>query len=190
MKPMNTHPKPSYPQVKSHYEDLRHTSRLAAYKGLAAVMSNRRKEGILRDNISLSGFTLECQRELRKGEVVSSRRIVWDWDVARKQYHAHPKRFELAVWYKNQQMCGASIGKPTRHGSKLRLDFLESAPQGTPLDGLITDIVITAGVAYARLIGATQLRIMKPINEQVKSYYLSKPGFSYDTRGNFCYRDL
>ncbi|VAW89804.1 hypothetical protein MNBD_GAMMA18-2343 [hydrothermal vent metagenome] len=63
-------------------------------------------------------------------------------------------------------------------------------PQGTPLDGLITDIVITAGVAYARLIGATQLRIMKPINEQVKSYYLSKPGFSYDTRGNFCYRDL
>jgi len=180
----------TYPEVKSHYEGLRHTSRLAAHKGLAAVMSNRRKEGILKNNITLSGFTTECQRELLKWEIVDSRRTAWNWDVVQKKYRAHPKRFELAVWYRKHQMCGASIGKPTCHGGKLRLDFLESAPQGTPLDGLITDIVISAGVTYARLIGATQLRIMKPVNEQVKNYYLSRPGFSYDTRGNFCYRDL
>ncbi len=62
----NTLQKPTYPEIKSHYEALRHTSRLAAYKGLAAVMSNRRKKGILKDNIYLDGFTLECQRELRK----------------------------------------------------------------------------------------------------------------------------
>ncbi|HHI94345.1 MAG TPA: hypothetical protein ENK04_12650 [Gammaproteobacteria bacterium] len=187
---MSAPQKPAYPEVKSYYESLRHTSRLAAHKGLAAVISNRRKEGILRDNISLSGFTLKCQKELRKWEKVDSRRVAWDWDVVQKKYRAHPKRFELAVWYRKYQMCGASIGKPTCHGGKLRLDFLESAPQGTPLDGLITDIVITAGVAYAKLIGATQLRIMKPVNEQVKNYYSSRPGFSYDAHGDFCYRDL
>lgn len=70
------------------------------------------------------------------------------------------------------------------------MDYLESAPQGTPLDGLITDITIAVSAAYARTIGATQLRIMNPINDKVRSHYLSKPSFAYDKKGNFCYRDL
>jgi len=87
-------------------------------------------------------------------------------------------------------LCSASIGRPTWAGGKLRLDYLESAPQGTSLDGLIADITIAASVTYAKTIGAVQLRIMNPVNEDVKNYYLSKLGFFYNQKENFCYRDL
>jgi len=50
--------------------------------------------------------------------------------------------------------------------------------------------VIAAGIAYAKAIGADQLRIMRPVNDVVKNLYLSKTGFSYDKKGNFCYRDV
>lgn len=72
----------------------------------------------------------------------------------------------------------------------MRLDYVEASPLGTPLDGLVTDISVAVAVIYARSIGAAQLRIMSPVNEKVRDHYLSKPGFSYDEKGNFCYRNL
>lgn len=110
--------------------------------------------------------------------------MVWN------KYRTHPKRFELSVWYKDLTLAGASIGKPTRGGGKLRLDYLESSPMGTPLDGLVTDISVAAAIVYAKSIGAVQLRIMNPVNDAVRDHYLNKPGFSYNEKGNFCYRDL
>lgn len=43
---------------------------------------------------------------------------------------------------------------------------------------------------YAKAIGATQIRIMYPINDKVKEHYLGLGGFSFDAKGNFCYPDL
>lgn len=136
------------------------------------------------------GITFNCQKELRKWEQTGSRRVAWDWDKVLKSYRAHPKRFELSIWHKDLFLCGATIGKPTWNGGKLRLDFIEASPIRSPLSGLIIDLIIIAGAAYAEIIGATQLRIMHPINENVKNLYLGKPGFTYDKRGNFCYRNL
>ncbi len=118
------------------------------------------------------------------------RRVAWDWKTVQQKYRAHPKRFELSIWHMDLFLCAAAIGKPTFGGGRLRLDYLESAPMISPLSGLITDITIAAGVAYAGLIGATQLRITNPVNDDVKKHYLSKPGFAYSQQGNFCYRDL
>jgi len=68
--------------------------------------------------------------------------VAWDWENIQKKYKAHPKRFELSIWYRNQHLCGASIGKPTYGGGKLRLDFIEASPINSPLSGLIIDMVI------------------------------------------------
>jgi len=87
-------------------------------------------------------------------------------------------------------LCGASIGRPTFSGNKLKLDFIEANPTGSSLHGTITDIVILAGRIYAKSIGASQLRIMHPINERVRDHYLSKGGFSYNERGNFCFQEI
>lgn len=182
--------KPSYTQIKSHYEMLRITAREIAHEQLASTLLNKQGALILKNNITLDGLSFNCQKELRKWEKMSARRVTWDWDKVLKSYRAHPKRFELSIWHKELFLCSASIGKPTCSGGKLRLDYLESTPMGTPLDGLITDITIAAGVVYARAIGAIQLRIMNPVNDKVKKHYLSKPGFAYDQKENFCYRDL
>ncbi|MGI9281659.1 MAG: hypothetical protein ACR2PX_18795 [Endozoicomonas sp.] len=187
---MTAQPKLTYSLVKNRYEALRQVAREATHEGLPTVLINKRSMAIQKDTISLEGFTFKSQHELKKWELHGLRRVAWDWDVVQKKYKTHPKRFELSIWYRHQTLCAASIGRPTWGGGKLRLDFIESAPLETPLDGLITDITIAAGVDYALSIGTSQLRIMNPVNTEVQNYYLSKPGFSYDSRGDFCYRDL
>lgn len=96
-------------------------------------------------------------------------RVAWNWDEVLKKYRTHPKRFELSIWYRDLTLCGATIGRPTWSGGKLRIDFIEAAPMESPFSGLIVDIMIAAGANYAKAIGATQLRIMGPVNEDVKN---------------------
>lgn len=186
---MTAQVKPSYEKVKSHYEAIRELARNEAYATLPEILKGKKKS-ILRSDIALDGFTFDCYREVRKWERVKSRKVSWDWHVVRKKYQPKPKRFELSIWHRTHTLCGAAIGKPTFGGGKLRLDYIESAPEETPLDGLVTDIGIIAATLYADAIGASQLRIMNPVNAKVTDYYLSKPGFSYDQKGDFCYRDL
>lgn len=101
-----------------------------------------------------------------------------------------PKRFELAIWHRDLFLCGLALGKPTRNGNKLRLDFMEASPERNPIFGLIAEITIAGALAYGVAIGANQLRIMKPINDKVREHYLRKNlGFSYDKVGNFCFKD-
>lgn len=180
----------AYPQVKSRYQGLRDSALEIAHASLPPVLSNKRGIAIVKSAISLEGFTFKSQHALKRWESEGVRRAAWDWDAVQKKYKAHPKRFELTVWHQGVTLCGASIGKPTRGGGKLRLDYLEAAPMGTPLDGLITDISLAAGVLYARSIGAAQIRIMNPVNNHVRDHYTSKPGFSYNERDNYCFRDL
>lgn len=187
---MSAQLKPSYKAVKEKFEMVRQISREVAYEQLSPVLKNRFGQAILRGNIGLDGFTFEAQRKLKSWERSGSRRVAWDWDEVTKSYRTHLKRFKLSIWFKDLELSGASIGRPTWSGGKLRLDYIESHPMGTPLDGLVTDISVAAGVVYANAIGATQLRIMNPVNAAVRDHYLSKPGFSFNERGNFCYRDL
>ena len=187
---MTAQMKQPYTQVKSRYEILRQMAREVVHEDLASVMPNKYGAAILKSNISLDGLTFQCLKELRKWEKNGLRRVTWDWDTVQKKYRAHPKRFELSIWHKELFLCSASIGKPTWSGSMLRLDFIEANPNGSPLTALITDINLLCYRVYAKTIGANQLRIMHPVNEKVRDHYLSKKGFSYNEKGNFCFQDL
>ena len=81
-------------------------------------------------------------------------------------------------------------GSQQLRGSKLRLDLIESNPNGSSIDGLVADINILCYEVYTQAIGATELRITNPVNESVRDYYLSKKGFSYNQRENFCFREI
>lgn len=180
----------TYTQVKHRYEQLRQTAFEAAYKILPNVMPNKHGMAVLKQSVSFDTLTFEAQHQLRRWEKSGLRRVAWNWDEVRKKYRAHPNRFELSIWYGNLTLAGATIGKPTRGGGKLRLDYIEAAPMGTPLDGLVTDMAIEVSQIYADSIGATQIRIMNPVNEGVRNHNLSKPGFSYHEKGNYCFLDL
>ncbi|WP_086934169.1 hypothetical protein [Agarilytica rhodophyticola] len=187
---MNKKVKLSYPQVKSRYQELRQQSLGSVYNSFPETILNKRKEAVQKTDISLNEFDMDCRRALKKWEKEKNRRLNWDWREIESIYRADPRRFELAIWYRNNVLCSASLGKPTWSGGKLRLDYIEANPAGSPLDGRATDIAILAATLYAEAIGATQLRITKPVNDQVRDYYLSKSGFSHNRNEDFCFKDL
>ena len=180
----------TYEETQDKYELLRMTVHKIAHENLPNVITNKMGLAILKSDISLKGLDFHSYQSLRVWNDSGQRVAPWDWDDVRKKYRSHPKRFELSIWHKQLFLCGASIGRPTVSGNKLRLDFIEANPTGSPLHGTITDIVILTGRLYAKAIGASQLRIMHPINKKVRDHYLSKGGFSFNEKGNFCFQDI
>ncbi|VAW84314.1 hypothetical protein MNBD_GAMMA18-1882 [hydrothermal vent metagenome] len=179
-----------YSVVKNRYESLRENSRKIAHDELPAVLTNKKNQAILKSTLTFSGINVKCINELKKWEMSGSRRVAWDWNEVLRVYKAKPKRFEMAIWDREHWLCSASIGKPTATGGKLRLDVIESNPNGTILVGLAIDINILSYKTYANLIGATELRIMNPVNDIVKNYYLNKKGFSYNQKEDFCFTEV
>lgn len=179
-----------YKATSDRYENLRALALKVSHEQLPKIIKNKQGVAILKSEISLRGLDFETYETLARWKSSDQRVVKWDWDDVRRLYKAHPKRFELSIWHRDLFLCGASIGKPTQSGSKLRVDFIEAAPENSILDGVLTDLVIVAGTMYAKAIGASQIRIMKPVNEKVKDYYLSKPGFLFDAKGNFCFKDI
>lgn len=182
--------KTTYRETQDKYESLRMEALAVAYENLPNVLTNKKGLAILKSNISLKGLDFHTYQRLKKWKNSGQRVAPWDWDDVQKKYRTHPKRFELSIWHNGLFLCGASIGRPTHSANKLKLDFIEANPTGSPLHGTIADIVILAGRIYAKSIGASQLRIMQPINEKVRDYYLSKEGFSFNEKGNFCFQDI
>ncbi len=108
-----------------------------------------------------------------------TRQVDWSWFNSYPGYrYSYPKRFELALWYDNT-LSSLSTGRPSYHGGRLRLEFIEARPTDHPLKGRVTPIVLSAAEVYAGIIGATQLRIIDPIDMKLIDYYSS---FGYSLR--------
>lgn len=185
--------KATHKHAEDGYELLRQKSRQITESTLPSVMLNSNGQAIdLKDAVRLNGIDFISKAKAREWDNSPLRRVDWNWHKGVDHYAwRNPKRFELAIWYRDLFLCGLSLGRPTWSGSKLRLDFIEASPKKTPLTGLITDITISAVETYADAIGAVQLRIMNPVNDQVKKHYLhSSRGFSYNSKGDFCFKDL
>ena len=181
--------KRSYRDTCSYYDRARIRALEESHNSLPATLVGKNST-VLKSQIKLSNLDFETLKKLKEWKNSSRRIAQWDWDIVRKKYRTHPKRFELAIWYQDNFLSGASIGRPTRNGSRLRLDLIEANPTHSPLSGLITDIVIRCAEAHANAISATQIRIMQPVNERVRNHYLSKPGFSFNQKDNYCFKDI
>jgi len=157
------------------------------------IMALKATEDVLKEqnieNITLSTINSNALQASRAWKQSTKRRVDWDWLEGHSVYrHRYPKRFEIALWLSNQ-LIGLSMGKPTYGGSGLRLDLVEAAPTDIVDRPGIFEMVILAYGVYARLINAKQIRIMHPINEQVKNYYQSF-GYTYVAKGDYLYRDI
>ncbi|MEQ3761582.1 MAG: hypothetical protein ABNH15_00845, partial [Alcanivorax sp.] len=58
-----------------------------------------------------------------------------------------------------------------------------------PLRSKVLPLTVLALEEYAEQIGAHEIRIMEPVNEQVRAYYVSM-GFTYNPHGNYCWRNI
>lgn len=183
----------SHQLAEDRYESLRDYARSITLESMPKYMKNSRGQLIaIQESVQLRSIDIQSKAKAKQWETSPYRRVDWSWPEGASEYAwRHPKRFELAIWYRNLFLCGLGLGRPTWSGNKLRLDFLEASPKTTPLTGLVTLIAVGAAEAYADAIGAVQLRIMSPINSNVKDHYLnSLTGYSYNAKGNYCYRDL
>lgn len=159
-------------KTEDKYQELRDKSRQIAQNALPP--------GLI-DVVNLKPVDSLSLSHSKRWEISESRKedANWSWEDSIPDYsYRHPKRFDLAIWYANAQLCGLCIGKPTFTGSRLRLDVIEGAPINHPLKGKVVSISISAAEAYADLIGADQIRIMRPLNKDLIRYYQNH-GFTY-----------
>ncbi|MFC3150847.1 hypothetical protein ACFOEK_07395 [Litoribrevibacter euphylliae] len=154
-----------------------HSSTEAKYNQLRdlslEVAQNNLPQG-LKDLVDLKKIDLRAISQARRWEYSLSRSddADWSWENGFRSYaYRHPKRFELAIWYAKAELCGLSIGKPTYSGAKLRLDVIEGAPWNHPLKRKVVELSVAAAEVYGDSIGAEQIRIMRPVNNQVIKYY-------------------
>lgn len=121
--------------------------------------------------------------ECAKWGLSDHRRVKWNWVVGYSDFKfSYPKRFEMALWHKGK-LISLSLGRPTYKGTALRLDFIEGNPERSS-DIKVFQITFAAMVIYADSIGAQNLRIMNPINAQVRKYYESF-GLNYIAKGDY-----
>lgn len=73
-------------------------------------------------------------------------------------------------------------------GQRMRLDLIEACPK-KPSDLKVFEISLFAIGIYAETLGAHELRIMNPINAQVRDYY-ARFGLTYVSSGDYLYTTL
>lgn len=129
-------------------------------------------------NISLKDIDATALMQARLWDRIPERRVDFNWEIDCQTYRKrYPKRFELAIWYQNR-LESLALGRPSYNGSRVRLELVERLAGNSQLKGrtfLITELSL---IAYANLLGADEIRIMEPINDRVKSYYVSR-GYTY-----------
>ncbi len=166
--------------AEKRYEVLRKTALEIAYSGLSPQEK--------------SIFKLETITQAALAETVNwaksaTRRVDWDWLGGYSAFKfRYPKRFETAIWYK-ESLISLSMGRPTFNGNSLRLDFVEASPKDLgERPSVFNEVLIAYGI-YARMINAKQIRIMNPINSEVKKYYESF-GYTYIAKNDYLFREV
>ena len=118
-----------------------------------------------------------------------SRKVDWDWFEGYSAFKfRYPKRFEVALW-QTSKLIGLSMGRPTYHGTALRLDVVEGSPPDLGERPTVFDMILVACGIYARMINASEIRIMNPINDQVRAYY-ERYGYQYVAKKDYLYREV
>ncbi|MBL1260124.1 MAG: hypothetical protein COB33_012280 [Thiotrichaceae bacterium] len=138
--------------------------------------------------LKLKLITAESLRESKKWMESTSRRVDWDWTDGYTSFKfRYPKRFELAIWSGNE-LVSLTMGRPTYSGTALRLDFTEASPDKAK-ELKVIPAVLFVMITYAEILGAEQIRVMNPINDDVKNYYKSV-GLTYVSKDDYLYMRL
>ena len=107
----------------------------------------------------------------------------WFWGVEYSAYQKIFKRFEVA-FKQNGKLVSLSYGIPTAHKTGLKINLIESTPFKDDKLGMKGfELIAYAAQVYAALLGADEIRIMKPTSERARSYYGSY-GFEYVSNSN------
>ncbi len=166
--------------AEQRYDELRKLALEYAQEGLSPQNKH---------NLKFKLITAEALSATKLWEKSASRAVNWDWFEGYSAFKfRYPKRFEVALW-QNNSLISLSMGRPTYHGSALRLDFVEARPRTLGDRPPVFDEILIAYGIYARMINAKQIRIMHPINNDVRAYYETF-GYTYIANQDYLYREV
>jgi hypothetical protein len=165
----------THSDAEKRYDKIREITIFAAQKRL-----------VLRPeyaDIILDTITGDALRQAKEWARSPKRRVHWDWYEGYSDFRfRHPKRFELAIWQRGV-LISLTLGRPTYNGTALRLDFIEANPDNLA-EVRVFPIALFAMLGYAEALGATEIRVMNPVNDAVKKYY-ADAGLVYVAKGDY-----
>lgn len=163
-------------QAHQHAENKYQSFRAHAIAAAQAALPQS-----FQDSVSLRNIDTEALQQARIWEArrqILGTTVPWSFTRSYPAWSAsHPNRLDVATWSR-ATLCGLAIGIPTKTGKSMRLDVIEANPDKTLLSGQVFTVAMIAFQAYARAIGATQIKIMRPLNQKLISLYQQK-GFIY-----------
>jgi len=172
--------------LATHFDAERRYSiiRKEALKAATEILMSGEGPRIIMTEISANALNASKEWSTSKTRIKN-----WDWVEGYSVFKfRYPKRFEMALW-ESEKLIGLSMGRPTYQGTALRLDVVEASPTDLGDRPAIFDSVLLGYGIYARLINAKQIRIMNPVNEQVKSYY-EKYSYKYVSKGDYLFKEI
>ncbi|XPF95463.1 hypothetical protein ACM9HF_05465 [Colwellia sp. RE-S-Sl-9] len=161
-------------------EHLNAENKYQQYRNEALALAKKNLPYDLKDNVIFRDIDKDALLMAQIWESSPYRKnLPWSFSQGYKKWaYRHPDRLDLAVWL-NTTLCSLAIGFPTKTGQSMRLDVIEKNPcEQHILDKRIFEINITVFEAYADLIGASQIKIMRPLNDKLIHYYRNH-GFIY-----------
>lgn len=99
-----------------------------------------------------------------------------------KSYHYYTnkkrfKRFDLAI-HRGGNLVGLSYGMPSQTKTKLKVNILEGTPINEHKNDIrVFEMISVSAQLYGYLLGANEVRIMRPLNQKVTDHYCS---FGYE----------
>ena len=101
----------------------------------------------------------------------------WHWVVEYPGYRKCFKRFDIA-FKQGGKLTSLSYGVPTAHNTGLKIDLIESTPFTADKLGIKGfELISYAAQVYAAMLGADEIRVMKPTSAKARDHYVS---FGYE----------
>lgn len=99
----------------------------------------------------------------------------WDWEEHARGFRRDPIAFTLALWY-DKQLCALAAGRASERRASgeraaVSIHYVQSAPtRAHPLKRKVVPITVAAAEWYGRLIGASYVRIISPLEGALPIY--------------------
>jgi hypothetical protein len=111
----------------------------------------------------------------------------WHFPWRRIVGQARPyfRRFELALWYRND-LYGLAVGRASRGPDNVTIHFLERASGNNPFAGYFAQIVVDSADRYAKLLGRQRVKLKNPVPGVVPIYRALGFSVAESSKGNTC----
>ena len=96
----------------------------------------------------------------------------WEWVKELPFYRRRPNRFEISL-HAGGTLCALCYGKTSQHGTRVRMNLIESIPiRPNPLGHRALTVLSFAAAAFADITGATEVWVLDPA-PQLEGLYQS-----------------